>query len=70
MDQLKTILDSPDGSLFFNSHFNVIEEINISSLLEPRDDIDCLFVRFLDLLSRFPNLRYMSLYGSVFHASN
>lgn len=70
MDQLNTILDSPDVSLFFNPHFNVIEEINISSLLEPRDDIDSLFGKFLDLLSRFPNLRYMSLYGSVFHASN
>lgn len=61
MNELQAILDSPAGELFSNPYFNVIEEMNINSVFEPREDIDGVLGSYLDIFPRFPNLRYVSL---------
>lgn len=61
MSELQAVLDSPAGELFSSPYFNVIEEMNINSVFEPREDIENVLGSFLNVFPRFPNLRYVSL---------
>mgnify|MGYP007109798463 CR=1 FL=1 len=61
---LEEFLSTPSGHIFFDPSFNLIEELSISSLNNTTREMATTLSQFINLLSSFPFLKYVSLASS------